>query len=181
MGRVIDSGELRIVDPETGEPLAEGEEGAIEIRGYFLMQGMYKREREEVFTRDGFYNTGDKGYLLGPLLFLTGRLTEMIKTSGNNVAPPEVEAVIRALPDVKDVHVLGVPDAERGEIVAALVVAEPGVEIDPDDLRDRARAQLSNYKVPRHVVVVDERDVPWLATGKPDRLAIRSILAATTR
>ncbi len=112
VGRTIDTGEVRIVDPDTLEPRREGDEGAILIRGYYLMQGMYKREREDVFTPDGFYNTGDKGYLLGSLLFLTGRLTEMIKTSGNNVAPPEVEAVFRGFPEVKDVHVLGVPDPD---------------------------------------------------------------------
>ena len=177
MGPVIESGEVRIADPETLEPLADGEEGAILIRGYYVMQGIYKKEREEVFTPDGFYNTGDKGYMLGPLLFLSGRLTEMVKTSGNNVAPPEVEAVFREFTEVKDIHVLGVPDADRGEVVAALLVPQPGVEVDVDEIRERARRQLSNYKVPRYVVVVEADEVPWLATGKPDRLAIKGMLA----
>ncbi|MBW8780366.1 MAG: acyl--CoA ligase [Verrucomicrobia bacterium] len=177
MGWIIDGAEVRIADPDTLEPLADGEEGAILVRGYFVMQGMVKREREDVFTPDGFYNTGDKGYLLGDNLYLKGRLTEMIKTSGNNVAPPEVEAVLRSFPEVKDAHVLGVPDAERGELVAALVIPADGADPDPDDLRERARAELSNFKVPRVVVLAREDELPWLATGKPDRLAIRAMLA----
>ncbi len=176
MGPAIAGAEIRIADPVTLRALPDGEEGAILVRGYFLTTGLYKREREEVFTPDGFYNTGDKGYLQGGLLFLTGRLSELIKTSGNNVAPPEVEAVLNALPEVRVAHVLGVPDRERGEIVAALVVPEDGVTVDPDDLREKARVELSNFKVPRKVVLARYEDLPWLATGKPDRLAIRRLL-----
>jgi acyl-CoA synthetase (AMP-forming)/AMP-acid ligase II len=177
-GFPIDGVDVLVVDPESLAPRPEDAEGAILVRGYCLMQGMVKREREEVFTPDGFLTTGDKGYLLDGMLYFTGRLTEMIKTSGNNVAPPEVEAVMRSLPGVKDVHVLGVPDEERGELVAALVVGRPGVDLDPEELCDRAREQLSNYKVPRRVVIVGEDELPWLATGKPDRLAIRRMLEA---
>ena len=179
MGVAIDGAEIRIVDPETLEWVPDGTTGAILVRGSFLMQGIAKHEREEVFTKDGFYNTGDKGYLRDGMLFLEGRLTEMIKTSGNNVAPPEVEAVLRSFPEVADVHVLGVPDRERGEIVAALVVPSPDAVVDAEQLRDRAREQLSNYKVPRWILVVDESEVPWLATGKPDRLAIRELLGTS--
>jgi acyl-CoA synthetase (AMP-forming)/AMP-acid ligase II len=177
MGWLIDGAEVRIAHPASLEPLPDGQEGASLVRGYFLAQGMIKREREEVFTTDGFYNTGDQGYLIGRQLFLTGRLTEMIKTSGNNVAPPEVEAVLRAFPEVKDAHVLGIPDQQRGQLVAALVVAAEGTDPRPDDLREKARAELSNFKVPRLVVIVKPDELPWLATGKPDRLAVRAMLA----
>jgi acyl-CoA synthetase (AMP-forming)/AMP-acid ligase II len=135
MGPVIDGAEVRIADPETLEPLPEGTEGAILVRGYFLTAGLYKRERENVFTRDGFYNTQDKGYILGDLLFFTGRLTDVIKTSGNNVSPSEVEAVLNSLPEVRIAHVLGIPDPERGEVVAALVAANGDAIVDPDELR----------------------------------------------
>jgi acyl-CoA synthetase (AMP-forming)/AMP-acid ligase II len=177
MGWIIDGAEVGIADPETLAALPDGEQGAIMVRGPFLLQGMIRREREEVFTPDGYYNTGDKGYLLGDQLFLTGRLTEMIKTSGNNVAPPEVEGALRSLPEVKDAHVLGVPDARRGEMVAALVIPAEGADPDPDDLREQVRTQLSNFKVPRLIVVAKEEELPWLATGKPDRLAIKGLLA----
>jgi acyl-CoA synthetase (AMP-forming)/AMP-acid ligase II len=178
MGAAIDGWEIRIADPDTGEWLPDDTEGAILIRGYGLMQSMYKREREDVFSADGFYDTGDKGKLVNGLLFFNGRHTEMIKTSGNNVAPPEVEAVLKALPGVKDAHVLGVPDEERGEIVAALVIPETGVTLDGETVREQARKELSNYKVPRYVLIKDDDAMPWLATGKPDRLAIKALLAA---
>jgi acyl-CoA synthetase (AMP-forming)/AMP-acid ligase II len=182
MGWLIDGAEVKIVDPVIQEELADGVEGLILVRGYFVTAGIVKRERSEVFTPDGFYNTGDKGYLLGDQLFLTGRVAEVIKTSGNNVAPPEVEAVLRAMPEIKDAHVLGVPDAQRGDAVAALLVPTTGAVIDADVIRERCRDELSNYKVPRIVVVVSDDDVPWLATGKPDRLRIKAMLVdAATR
>jgi acyl-CoA synthetase (AMP-forming)/AMP-acid ligase II len=174
MGRVNDGVEVAIVDPLAGEEVEEGRSGTIFVRGYPLMLGLNKHEREEVFTADGWYDTGDTGYTKEGLLFLEGRATEMIKTSGNNVAPPEVEMVLQALPEVAEAHVLGVPDDERGEIVAAAVVAAPGHTIDPESLRERARAELSNYKVPRKILVLER--VPVLANGKPDRLAIRDLL-----
>jgi acyl-CoA synthetase (AMP-forming)/AMP-acid ligase II len=177
-GQPIGGAEIRIADPDTLTPIVDGKEGAILVRGYFVTAGFYKKERSEVFTPDGFYNTGDKGYLRDGELYFTGRLTEMIKTSGNNVAPPEVEAVFRSLPEVEDAHVLGVPDDTRGEIVAALVVLSDGASIRPDDLRERVREQLSNYKVPRAVFIVEKGEVPWLASGKPDRISIRRLLAS---
>jgi acyl-CoA synthetase (AMP-forming)/AMP-acid ligase II len=102
----------------------------------------------------------------------------MIKTSGSNVAPLEVEVVLRSLPGIRDAHVLGIPDDERGEIVAALVVPAEGARIDTESVRDRCRVELSNYKVPRLVVVAKDGEIPMLASGKPDRLAIRATLAA---
>ena len=180
MGWIIDGADVRIVDPDTGQPLPDDEEGAIEVRGYFLMAGMVKREREDIYTSDGFYRTGDKGYLLGDHLYLTGRLSEMIKTSGNNVAPPEVEAVLRSLPEISDAHVLGIPDDQRGEVVSALVVPSPGATVQAEAVQRYCRTMLSNFKVPRQIVVAQPEQVPWLATGKPDRLKIRALLLAAS-
>ena len=177
MGPAVPGMEHRIADPESGRVLGDDEEGAILVRGPSLMAGMIKREREEVFTADGWYNTGDKGFLHGRLLFLSGRLSEMIKTAGNNVAPAEVEAILLSLPEIKEAYVLGIPDAERGEIVAAALVATPGASIDSESIRERVREQLSNYKVPGKIVVLSEQQIPWLASGKVDRLGIRRILA----
>jgi len=174
MGKINEGIEVQIVDPTTGSKVAEGASGHILVRGYSLMVGLHKHEREETFTPNGWYDTGDKGYLKGGLLFFEGRFKEMIKTSGNNVAPPEVEMVLQSFPEVAEAHVLGIPDEQRSEIVAVAVVAAPGHVIDPESLRDRAREQLSNYKVPRKIIILDQ--VPTLANGKPDRLAIRELL-----
>jgi acyl-CoA synthetase (AMP-forming)/AMP-acid ligase II len=169
--------EHRIVDPLTGATLDDGEEGEICVRGYCLMARMYKREREDVFDDEGWYHTGDRGLLRDGYLFFTGRITEMIKTHGANVSPREVELALEAEPDVDQAFVMGVADAERGEAVAAVVVPADGSEVDVDDLRARLARELSAYKIPRRVLVLRDEEVPWLASGKADRLAIRSLLS----
>ena len=73
---------------------------------------------------------------------------------------------------------LGVPDEQRGEIVAALVIPEAGAALDGEELREQVRTELSNYKVPRYILIAEDEVMPWLATGKPDRLAIKALLAA---
>lgn len=165
-GPPVDGFEHRIVDPETGRSLAEGEEGEICVRGDRMMLGLHKRERADTFDPDGWYHTGDRGFLRDGLLYFTGRRSAMIKTGGANVAPQEVELALRALPGVRVAFVVGVPDEERGELVGAMVCAQPGHELDPDDLADRLRADLAAYKVPRRILVVDDDEVPLLASGK---------------
>jgi len=173
VGRTRPYMERRIVEPESGRVLGEGERGAIHVRGYALAEGLLKRERTEVFDPDGWYNTGDQGYVQDGLLFFTGRLTEMIKTSGNNVSPAEVESALRQCSGVLQAYVAGVPDAQRGEVVAAAIVPAPGARIDAADVQAQLRDSLSNYKVPRRFLVLSRDGVPWLATGKVDRLAIK--------
>jgi acyl-CoA synthetase (AMP-forming)/AMP-acid ligase II len=176
MGLMNPGMEARIVDPDSGTGVDDGVSGSIQIRGFCLMAGLHKHEREETFTPDGWYDTGDKGYFKDGLLYFEGRYKEMIKTSGSNVAPPEVEQVLASFPEVAEAHVLGIPDEQRGELVAAAVVPAAGRTIDPDALVDNARKELSNYKVPRKVVVLRPGEVPSLPNGKPDRLAIRRLL-----
>jgi len=178
VGVPIESIEHKIVDPETGIEQPEGSSGTLLVRSYCLTIGLHKREREEVFTLDGWYDTGDRCYFKDGVLFFEGRLKEMIKTSGNNVAPPEVESVLVSAPDVAEAYVLGVPDSARGEAVAAAVVPAAGATLEPDRLRERVRKELSNYKVPRTILVLSKDDVPTLATGKVDRLAVKALLVA---
>jgi acyl-CoA synthetase (AMP-forming)/AMP-acid ligase II len=166
----------KIVDPETGEPLAEGVEGEICLRGGSLMDGLYKKERRETFDEDGWYHTGDKGYFRDGFLFFTGRRTEMIKTGGANVAPREVELAIEALPGVQAAFVVGLPDAERGELVGCLVCPDPGHELDPASITDQLRDQLASYKIPRTIMVVPYDDAPWLPTGKVSKPRIVDLL-----
>jgi acyl-CoA synthetase (AMP-forming)/AMP-acid ligase II len=101
----------------------------------------------------------------------------MVKSRGANVAPREVELFFEEhFEEVLYAFVLGMPHPERGEEVTAVFVAAYGQTIDPDDLVTRAREQISGYKVPTRVEVWDEPDVPWLGSGKPDKLAIRQRL-----
>ncbi len=99
----------------------------------------------------------------------------MIKTAGANVSPREVEA---AIPEVTGLvaHVVGVDDAARGQVVAALVRAPDGADVDVDDLRARLRGRLSAYKVPRRVLVLADDEVPMMSSGKLDRRALKELL-----
>jgi acyl-CoA synthetase (AMP-forming)/AMP-acid ligase II len=141
------------------------------------MNGLYKRERHETFDGDGWYHSGDKGFIRDGYLYFLGRLSEMIKTSGSNVAPREVELLLESFPEVGLAVVVGLPDAERGEVVAAALVPTGGTTIDPIETIRRAGDELSNYKVPRRVLVLDEGEMPYLPNGKPDRLTVRELLA----
>src|SRR6202012_2125306 len=157
----------RIVDPETGAVLGTGQEGELQLRGSTLMRGYYKRELSQVFTTDGFFATGDKCLIdEDDYLFFRGRLNEMIKTSGANVAPREVEVVLNSFPEVRESIVFGVPDARRGQAVVAVIVAEEGAAVDEDALRGKVRAEISSYKAPSLIVVMDAADIPRTDSGK---------------
>jgi acyl-CoA synthetase (AMP-forming)/AMP-acid ligase II len=171
----------KIVDPETGKPPPDGVEGEICVRGYSLMDGLYKKERDETFDEDGWYRTGDRGFFRDGYLLFTGRLTEMIKTGGANVAPREVELAVESLPGVKAAFVVGLPDAERGQIVGCLVCPEPGCELSGEAMTAQLRDQLSSFKIPRQIVVTDYDDAPWLASGKISKPRVIEMLLSETR
>jgi acyl-CoA synthetase (AMP-forming)/AMP-acid ligase II len=177
-GREVPGTEHRIVDPETGQDLAPGVEGEVLVRGYSLMLGMYKRERSEVFDADGWYHTGDRGYFRDGWFFFTGRQSDLIKTAGSNVAPAEVEGCLLTLDGIKLAFVVGVAHPDRGEDVVAMVVGwDASDPVDPSSVRDQVRERLSSYKVPRHVFVIGDLDVPWLTSQKADRRALGALAA----
>jgi acyl-CoA synthetase (AMP-forming)/AMP-acid ligase II len=165
-----------IVSRESGLPQPSGEEGELFVRGAFLMDGIYKRERHEVFTPDGWYATGDLGWFGadGHLRF-TGRGGGMIKTGGSNVSPAEVESALRELPQVRAAYVFGVPAGDRGEDVAAVIVPTGPGPLDTDQLKSDARSLMSGFKVPRRIEVLEDADVPMLPTGKVDIAALREL------
>jgi fatty-acyl-CoA synthase len=173
-GRPLDGMTVRIADPGSGRGLPPGESGEILVKGPTLMEGYLGIPREDTFDAEGFFHTGDLGFLdiEGYLHFAT-RLKDVIKTAGVNVAAAEVEEALARHPSVKAAHVVGVPDPARGENVAAFVVLHPGAATDAETLRAFCRDALASYKVPRHVFVVDEAGVPRTATGKVEKAALR--------
>jgi acyl-CoA synthetase (AMP-forming)/AMP-acid ligase II len=180
-GRRVPYVQHRVAHPETNKTVGDGEQGEVCIRGYSVMAGMYKIEREDTFDADGWYHTGDRVHFEDDLLFFHGRYGEMIKTAGSNVAPREVEVALEALDEVKMALVFGMPDAERGQVVVAGVVASPGADLDPEELRAALRGVVSTYKVPRSVVVFADEDIPMLASGKPNRRKVESLLSDRLR
>jgi acyl-CoA synthetase (AMP-forming)/AMP-acid ligase II len=169
----------KVVDPETGETLEPGEHGEICVRGYSLMQGLHKLEREDTFDADGYYHTGDGGaFDAEGYLFFHARLGDMIKTAGANVTPREVEVVLEAIAGVQAAFVLGLPDPVRGQNVAAAVVLERGAELDAAACRERLRAELSAYKVPRHFFFCEKAELPFTDSGKIDKRKLEPLLLA---
>jgi acyl-CoA synthetase (AMP-forming)/AMP-acid ligase II len=165
--------EIRICDPETGAPRPIGEEGEICVRGPSLFATYYRREPADCVDAEGFFHTGDLGRLdaAGALEF-RGRLKDVIKTAGVNVAAAEVEAALLAHPAVGSAHVVGVPHPTRGENVAAFVVLTGAAT--PDALLAHCRTQLASYKVPRHLWLEREDALPIKGSGKVDKAALRA-------
>ncbi len=177
-GRAPEGVEHKVVDPETGATFPPGTEGEICVRGYSVMQGLHKVEREDVFDRDGFYHTGDGGHLdADGVLFFRARLGDVIKTAGANVAPREVEVVLEAFPEVQASFVVGVPDPVRGQNVAAAIVLDADQSLSAEDCRRRLREELSAYKVPRHIFFTAKAELPFTDSGKIDKRRLGAQLA----
>jgi acyl-CoA synthetase (AMP-forming)/AMP-acid ligase II len=176
-GRQVMDIERKIVDPATGETLPVGQKGELCVRGYSLMDGYYKKERSEAFDKDGWFHTGDLCSLNEDgHLFFHGRQTEMLKSSGANVAPREVELVMMEYPAIREVAVVGVPDAKLGQKVVAFVVPADGAEIDEAALRAWLHEQLSSYKVPKQFVFMSPLDMPRTNSGKVHKPSLREML-----
>jgi long-chain acyl-CoA synthetase len=166
VGRPLGDTELRLVSPGGGEP-APGEVGEVRFRGSSVIPGYWQGSGEPLapVSADGWLATGDVGYVdADGYLHLVDRLKELIIRNGYNVYPREVEDVIYAHPDVLEVAVVGVPDAQVGEEVVALVRPRTGARCDPDEVQRWARERVAAYKYPRHVVLVDA--LPVGSTGK---------------
>jgi acyl-CoA synthetase (AMP-forming)/AMP-acid ligase II len=149
--------------------------GELCIRGPFVMQGYCKRSREECFDADAWFHTGDlvRADADGFMYFI-GRLSAMIKTAGANVSATEVETAIAKVTGA-EAHVVGIPDAERGQLVAAVVV-QPG--LDEGALRERLKAELSAYKIPKRFVALRRAEIPLLSSGKVDTQQLRKLFDA---
>lgn len=167
VGTAFPGVECKIIDPETGEDLPDGENGEFVARGFNIMKGYYKMPRATAATidRDGWLHTGDiccrtpEGYFR-----VTGRLKDMIIRGGENLYPREIEEFYLTHPKVKDVQVIGVPDARYGEEACAWIVLHDGESATEEEMRDFGRAHIASHKVPRYFVFV--RAFPMNAAGK---------------
>ncbi len=181
-GKPMPGVEHRVIDPETGEPAAPGALGEICVRGFTVMQGIYKAEREETFGPDGFFHTGDMGFFDDDgWLHFAGRDSDMVKTGGANVSAREVELVLAEDARVKAAYVVGLPDVTRGALVAAAVVVDEGTAIEADELRRRVRQSLAAYKVPKHVALFTAEEIPLKDSGKVDKRRLAELVAERVR
>ncbi len=178
VGRALPGVELRITDTED-RPVADGEIGMIEVRGDGLFSGCWgmPEKTAEDFTADGFFRTGDLGTRsVDGYVAITGRAKDLIISGGYNVYPAEVEAVINEFPGIAESAVIGVPHADFGEAVAAIVIPRSPTEpVVPEQVIRHAKELLANHKVPKFVVVVD--DFPRNTLGKIQKNLLRETYA----
>jgi acyl-CoA synthetase (AMP-forming)/AMP-acid ligase II len=173
VGRPVPGTRARIVSLDTGEPLSPGAVGEIEVRSDSVMAGYLPDEATAQAFSDGWYRTGDVGYLdVDGWLRITDRAKEMIKVRGFQVAPAEIEAVLHGHPAIEDCAVFGVPDAVSGEAVVAAVKACTPVEAE--ELVTLVSDRLASYKRLSRVVFVDE--IPRLPSGQVLRRVLKERL-----
>src|SRR6267142_1845376 len=172
--------EIRVVDRESRRPLPDGEVGEILIRGR-LTPGYYQDPERNAasFNAEGFLLSGDLGFVGadGRLRF-RGRIKEMVKTGGINVAPVEVEEILLGHPDVEQAYVVGIPDPRKEEILVAVVVAKAGHRVEPDALHALCKDALAAYKVPQAIHVMARDALPVTSTGKVQKFRLAEQLAA---
>ncbi len=178
VGRAMPEIEVRVVDPETGQPQPAGKQGEVCCRGYNVMKGYYKMPEATAKTidEDGWLHSGDLGFMdEDGYLSITGRLKDMIIRGGENIYPREIEEFLYNLDGVQDVQVVGVPSQKYGEEVGAFIILKEGYNYEPEDIRDYCRGEIARYKMPKHVALVDE--YPMTASGKVQKFKLREMAA----
>ncbi len=172
VGPLLPSTEARLVDPESGDDVAEGEEGELWIRGPQMMRGYLEKPdaTAETITEDGWLRTGDIARIDSDgNYYIVDRLKELIKYKGYQVPPAELEAILISHPKVKDAGVIGVPDGDGEEFPKAFICCEEGT--DTDEVMAFVADRVAPYKKVREVAVIDE--VPKTASGKILRRVLR--------
>lgn len=167
--------ESRIMNLETGQPCDVGEEGELQVRGRYLMQGYYKKPEETAatYTADGWFKTGDTAVWRadGAMRFL-GRYKDMLKVGGENVDPMEIEGLLLNHPGIHQVAVVGCPDPRLSEVAIAYVQKADGASLGEDEVIDYCRGKVASFKIPRHAVFIEE--FPMTASGKIRKVELRA-------
>ena len=167
VGHFMDHVEGKIVNIESGKEQPIGKNGEICVRGYLVMAGYYGQPEEtaEAIDADGWLHTGDMGYLdEDGNVHLTGRLKELIIRGSENISPAEIENILGNCGEVRECKAMGVPDRHYGEEACLCVVLQAGSGLGESELRAILTQRLSDYKVPKYIVFLDE--LPKTVTGK---------------
>jgi malonyl-CoA/methylmalonyl-CoA synthetase len=174
VGLPLPGTEIRIADPETGEILPNGEIGMVEVKGPNVFKGYWRMPEKTAreFRPDGFFITGDLGIINERgYLQIVGRGKDLIISGGFNVYPKEVESELDALPGVVESAVIGLPHADLGEAVTAVIVRTAGSSIGQEDVARALADRLARYKQPRKTIFVD--DLPRNTMGKVQKNVLR--------
>ena len=173
VGRVMPHTEVKIVD-ENGRIVPRGEPGELCTRGYSVMIGYWSDEdrTHEVLDAAGWMHSGDLATIDGEgYCRIVGRIKDLVIRGGENISPREVEEYLYRHPAVRDVQVIGVPDAKFGEELCAWIILRPGIEASDEDIRGFCRGQIAHFKIPRYIKFVDS--FPTTATGKVQKYLMR--------
>jgi fatty-acyl-CoA synthase len=171
---------VKIVDPLTGIVVPIGQRGEIAVKGPTLMLGYLGIPLDETLDDEGFFRTGDGGYVdESGRLFWEGRLNDIIKTGGANVSPLEIDSIIKDCPGVKVTQTVGVPHETLGELVVSCVVPHEGATLDEDTVRNFVREKLASYKVPRRVLFFGDGDLQLTGSAKVKTGDLRNLAAKT--
>lgn len=176
VGREYEFTEVKVLNPETGEECAVGEEGEMCCRGYNVMKGYYKNPvaTAEVIDSNGFMHSGDLGVKDENGNFrITGRIKDIIIRGGENISPKEVEDYLYKMPGVKDVQVVAVASERYGEDVGAFIIQKDGYDLNTQDVRDFCKGHIAKYKIPRYVFIVDS--FPMTGSGKIQKFRLREM------
>ncbi len=169
---------LKIADPIAGGVVPRGQAGEIRVKGPTLMLGYIGIPLDETLDAEGFFPTGDGGYLDDAgRLYWQGRLTDIVKTGGANVSPREVDEALIEHSGVKVTQTVGVPHHTLGEVVVSCVVPHDGVILDTEEILAYLRQRLASYKVPRHVLFFHENEVALTGTAKIKAGELRELAA----
>jgi fatty-acyl-CoA synthase len=176
VGRVLPEVEVKIVDPASGDECTPGQPGELCCRGYNVMKGYYNNARAttEAIDTEGWLHTGDQATLDAEgYVRITGRIKELIIRGGENIAPKEIEDLLRQNPKIADVYVYGVPDERLGEEVAAAVRLNQGHQSTLEEIRQFCEGRIARFKIPRSVRFVDS--FPMTASGKVQKFKLREM------
>ncbi|MCV7410650.1 acyl--CoA ligase [Mycobacterium florentinum] len=172
----------KVVAPDTGEELGAGQIGEFVVRGPAVSPGYFDKPAEtaQAFTADGWLRTGDLGRIdPDGYLVLTGRIKESYRFGGELVLPSEVEEVLGRHAAVKAAHVVGLPHARMGEIGCAFIVPAEGAVVEEAELLAYCAESLARFKVPAHVLVIDESELPTTVTGRVQKFRLLQRATAT--
>ena len=178
-GAILPGNTIRIVDAETGEAQPAWSPGEIRVKGPTLMKGYVKVAPEDVFDADGFFATGDAGFVdAAGRLHWVGRTSDLIKTGGANVSPVEIENELLRHAGLATALAVGVPHPLLGEMVVVCAVAQPGSGVDEAGVRDFLRGKLASYKLPRRVLFFAEGELVLTGNAKIRTDELRRLAAA---
>jgi malonyl-CoA/methylmalonyl-CoA synthetase len=174
VGHALPGVTVRVTDPETGKELARESIGMIEVKGPNVFKGYWRmpEKTKAEFRDDGFFITGDLGKIDGNgYVHILGRGKDLVISGGFNVYPKEIESEIDAMPGVIESAVIGVPHADFGEGVTAVLVCDKGAKVDETSVLKALDGRLAKFKMPKRVIVVDE--LPRNAMGKVQKNILR--------